>query len=157
NVLRFHVDYYRPEGKDAPKAGQSLSKRAVIEAVLDKHDTATCARRFNALFATASINDAIEYHSVFQSMQSERQAADPAFVPLKTAWVSDPPAEGNADVKQIQEDLPTEKADNEVEPDKKKAALKAIIADYNARYGSNHSIGEFDLYYQDVQKRIKDQ
>jgi hypothetical protein len=28
---------------------------------------------------------------------------------------------------------------------------------YNARYGTNHSLGEFDLYYQDVQKRIKDQ
>jgi len=60
-------------------------------------------------------------------------------------------------VQQIQEDLPQEKADNEQEPDKKKAALKAIIADYKARFGTNHSIGEFDLYYQDVQKRIKDQ
>src|SRR6185503_19067347 len=48
NVLRFHVDYFRPEGKDAPKAGQSPSKRAAIEAILDKHDAATHARRFNA-------------------------------------------------------------------------------------------------------------
>ncbi len=68
-----------------------------------------------------------------------------------------PPAEGNKDVQQIQEDLPQEKADNEQEPEKKKEALKAIIADYNTRFGTNHSIGEFDLYYQDVQKRIKDQ
>ncbi len=60
-------------------------------------------------------------------------------------------------MKQIQEDLPQEKADNEQEPEKKKDALKAIIADYNTRFGTNHSIGEFDLYYQDVQKRIKDQ
>ena len=59
--------------------------------------------------------------------------------------------------RQIQEDLPQEKEDNAVEPEKKKEALKAILADYNTRYGSNHSIGEFDLYYQDVQKRIKDQ
>jgi type I restriction enzyme R subunit len=29
--------------------------------------------------------------------------------------------------------------------------------DYNTRYGTNHRISEFDLYYQDVQKRIKDQ
>ena len=47
--------------------------------------------------------------------------------------------------------------DNEVDPEGKKAALKAILADYNARYGSNHRISEFDHYYQDVQKRIKDQ
>src|SRR5580658_7338195 len=26
NVLRFHVDYYKPEGKNAPKSGQSLTK-----------------------------------------------------------------------------------------------------------------------------------
>src|SRR5690554_1382508 len=31
-----------------------------------------------------------------------------------------------------------------------------IIADYNKQYGSNHNINDFDLYYQDVQKRIKD-
>ena len=68
-----------------------------------------------------------------------------------------PPAEGNKDVQQIQEDLPQERADNEQEPEKKKAALKAIIADYNTRFATNHSISEFDLYYQDVQKRIKDQ
>src|SRR4029078_1178914 len=39
----------------------------------------------------------------------------------------------------------------------KKKALTAIIADYNARFGTNHGINEFDFYYQDVQKRIKDQ
>jgi len=157
NVLRFHVDYFRPEGKDTPPAGQTLAKRAVVEAILTKHDTASHARRFNALFATASINEAIEYYGLFQTLQAERQAADPGFVPLKIACVFSPPAEGNVDVKQIQEDLPTEKADNEVEPEKKKAALKAIIADYNAAYGTNHSVSEFDLYYQDVQTRIKDQ
>ncbi len=90
-------------------------------------------------------------------MQAEKQAADPDFEPLNIACVFSPPAEGNPDVQQIQEDLPQEKADNEQDPEKKKAALKAIIADYNARYGTNHSISEFDLYYQDVQKRIKDQ
>ncbi len=157
NVLRFHVDYYKPEGKSAPKPGEPLTKRAIVEAILDKHDTATHARRFNALFATGSINDAIEYHGLFQSVQAERQTADTAFEPLKIACVFSPPAEGNADVKQIQDDLPTEKANNEIEPEKKKEALRAIIADYNARYGSSHSVGEFDLYYQDVQKRIKDQ
>ncbi len=29
--------------------------------------------------------------------------------------------------------------------------------DSRTRYGSNHTVGEFDLYYQEVQKRIKDQ
>jgi type I restriction enzyme R subunit len=157
NVLKFHVDYFRPEGDNAPKPGQTLAKRAILEAILDKHDTATHARRFNALLATASINDAIEYHSLFQTVQAEKQAADPDFVPLNIACVFSPPANGDADVRQIQEDLPQEREDNQQDPEGKKAALKAIIEAYNARYGTNHSIGEFDLYYQDVQKRIKDQ
>src|SRR5690606_13477668 len=62
-----------------------------------------------------------------------------------------------ADVRQLQEDLPQERQDNLQDPEGKKAALQTIIADYNGRYGTNHTINEFDLYYQDVQKRIKDQ
>jgi type I restriction enzyme R subunit len=161
NVLRFHVDYYKPEGHNTkappPKPGQALAKKAVVEAILAKHDTATAGRRFNAVLATASINDAIEYHGLFDELQRSKQAADPAFQPLNIACVFSPPAEGNPDVKQLQQDLQQERADNEEDPEGKKAALKAILADYNARYGTNHQIGEFDLYYQDVQKRIKDQ
>lgn len=157
NVLRFHVDYFKPEGNKLPKPGEALAKRAVIEALLAKHDAATGGRRFNGLLATSSINDAIEYHSLFQTIQTEKQATNPDFQPLNIACVFSPPAEGDADVKQIQEDLPQEKEDNTVEPEKKKTALKTILTDYNTRYGTNHRISEFDLYYQDVQKRIKDQ
>ena len=157
NVLRFHVDYFKPKGEKPPKPGEAIAKRAVIEAILTKHDAATGQRRFNALLATASINDAIEYHGLFAEIQAKKQTADPEFQPLNIACVFSPPAEGDKDVQQIQEDLPQEKEDNAVEPEKKKAALKAILADYNTRYGSNHTLGEFDLYYQDVQKRIKDQ
>ena len=157
NVLRFHVDYFRPEGKNRPKPGEALTKRAIVEAILEKHDTATYGRKFNAILATASINDAIAYHELFKSIQAEKQAKESNFQPLNIACVFSPPANGNKDVQQIQEDLPQEKADNEQAPDEKKAALKAIIGDYNVRYGTNHRIDEFDLYYSDVQKRIKDQ
>ena len=164
NVLRFHIDYFKPKeekGKKLPKPGEAIAKRAVIEAILAKHDAATGGRRFNAILATASINDAIEYHALFKAMQAQRAkdqpAAGPDFKPLNVACVFSPPADGDPDVKQIQEDLPQEQADNEEDPEGKKAALKSILADYNARYGSNHRLSEFDLYYQDVQKRIKDQ
>lgn len=157
NVLRFHIDYYRP--KDAPtlRSGQSLTKQAIVQAILDRHDAATGGRRFNALLATASINDAIEYYEVFKRLQAERRAGDGEFVPLKVAAVFSPPAEGNKDVQQIQEDLPQEKEDNKQDPEGKKAALKAIIADYNRQYGTSHDINNFDLYYQDIQQRIKSQ
>ena len=156
NVLRFHVDYFKPEGKRPPKPGEPLAKKAIIEAILAKHDKASGGRKFNALLATASINDAIEYYNLFKTIQQEKQDADPDFQLLNIACVFSPPAEGNKDVQQIQEDLPQEKEDNAVEPEKKKKALEGILVDYNTCYGSNHTIGEFDLYYQDVQKRIKD-
>ncbi len=157
NVLRFHVDYYKPKDAPALKPGQTLAKQAVVQAILDTHDAATGGRRFNALLATASINDAIEYYQAFKRLQVERQAADTEFVPLKIAALFSPPAEGNKDVQQIQEDLPQEKEDNRHDPEGKKTALKAIIADYNQQYGSNFDVDNFDLYYQDVQQRIKDQ
>ena len=157
NVLRFHIDYYKPEGQNKPQPGEPLAKRAISEAILEKHAAASGGRKFNAILATASINDAIAYHDLFKEIQAAKQTTDSNFQPLNIACVFSPPAEGNKDVQQIQEDLPQERADNQEAPDEKKAALKRIIADYNARYGSNHSINEFDLYYQDVQKRIKDQ
>ena len=153
NVLRFHIDYYKPETPvsfDSPE-----HKQAVVKTILQKHDAATNRRRFNALFATASINDAIEYYHLFQKMQAEKQGEDPDFEPLHIACVFTPPAEGNKDIRQLQEDLEQEKEDNKIEPGKKKAALQQIIDDYNRLFGTNFTLATFDLYYQDVQQRIK--
>jgi len=157
NVLKFHIDYFKPEGKNSPKPGEGLKKGKVIETILAKHDAATNGRKFNAVLATASINDAIEYFETFKTLQAKKQEEDDTFQSLNVTCVFSPPAEGNNDVQQIQEDLPQEKEDNQQDPEGKKAALIRIIADYNTRFGTNHRIGEFDLYYQDVQKRIKDQ
>ena len=155
NVLRFHIDYFKPDVKIDIT---SLShKMAVIDTIINKHDKATYHRRFNAVLATASISDAIEYYHLFKQNQREFGALHEDYKPLQIACVFSPPAEGNKDIQQIQEDLPQEKADNAVEPYKKKEALNAIIADYNKQYDTNHRINEFDLYYQDVQQRIKDQ
>lgn len=157
NVLRFHVDYFKPDGENQARAGEEPQKQAVIEAILEKHDSVTAGRKFNALLATASIHDAIEYYRLFKLAQEKKQSEDETFQPLNIACVFSPPADGDQDARQLQEDLPQEKADNAVDPEGKKAALKAIMADYNDRYGTNHSLAFFDLYYQDVQKRIKDQ
>lgn len=172
NVLKFHVDYFKPDGKSKSNAGEPLAQQAVVEAILEKHDAATHSRRFNAILATASINDAIAYYHQFKNIQAQRKAIDENqtnkhedFVPLNIACVFSPPVQvmagesdtkNVADIKQLQEDLPQEQMDNTIAPDEKKLALKTIIKDYNEQYGTNHSIVEFDQYYQDVQQRIKD-
>ena len=94
---------------------------------------------------------------LFDALQNGRKLADPDFVPLNITAVFSPPADVSPDVRQIQEDLPQEQEDNKHDPEAKKKALSTIIAHYNERFGTNHRIEEFDLYYQDVQKRIKDQ
>ena len=153
NVLRLHIDYFTAEEK--PDFTSLSHKMAVIDAILKKHDKATHNRRFNAVLATSSISDAIEYYHLFKQNQREFAQVNEDFRPLNIACVFSPPAEGNKDVEQLQEDLEQEKADNQIEPNKKKEALTQIIADYNAQYGTNHKITEFDGYYQDVQQRIK--
>ena len=157
NVLKFHIDYFKGEGSVQAKPGEAIAQQAVAEAIIDKHDKATNQRKFNAVLATASINDAIEYYRLFKDLQKQKQAENSDFVPLNIACVFSPPAEGNKDVQQIQEDLPQEKEDNKQNPEEKKKALKEIIADYNTQFDTNHDINNFDLYYQDVQSRIKNQ
>jgi len=179
NVLSFHIDYFGEGTQQANSDHNSTNTlkvkkvtpppEAVAKEIISKHDAVTNYRRFNAILATASINHAIEYVEHFKILQAKKLAEDEDFKPLNVVCVFSPPAQlskdnsaTNAeknvkDIKQLQEDLPQEKADNQIEPEKKKAALINIINDYNLQYGTNHSINEFDLYYQDVQQRIKDQ
>lgn len=144
NVLRFHIDYFKPDKK--PKNG-IIPKKAVVDAILSKHEIATHDRKFNAIFATSSINDAIEFYELFKNEQHS----------LNIACLFSPPANGDKDIKQLQEDLEQEKEDNKVEPNRKKEALINIIDDYNKKFKTNHTINNFDSYYQDIQIRIKSQ
>jgi len=162
NVLRFHVDYYEADTKQ--QTNSIISQKAVVEAILNKHDAATQERKFNAILASSSINHAIEYHRLFKEIQDERKMQDDGFIPLNIACVFSPPVQvldsnvaNKKDIEQLEEDLPQEKADNSVKPNEKKKALIEIINDYNIQYGTNHDINNFDTYYQDVQQRIKDQ
>jgi type I restriction enzyme R subunit len=169
NVLKFHIDYFKPKGDNQPKPGEGVAQQAVAETILNKHNAATNYRKFNAILATSSINEAIEYYRLFKMLQDKFRADNPDYISLNIACVFSPPAQliaktgdqqsqkNEADIKQLQEDLAQEKEDNKQEPNKKKEALIEIIADYNYQFDTNHSINEFDLYYQDVQSRIKDQ
>lgn len=169
NVLRFHIDYFKADIVPKEQITEAGARKAVAEAILEKHDSATNQRKFNAVLATASINNAIAYYKLFKELQAKKLANDVDYRQLNITCVFSPPAQAiaqsgdsnaqknAADIKQLQEDLEQEAADNKVNPEEKKEALKTIIADYNKQYGTNHTINEFDLYYQDVQARIKTQ
>ncbi len=100
NVLRFRVDHFKADNKQ-----QATSQKAVVEAILSKHIQATSGRKFNAILASQSINHAIEYCRLFKEIQAQKQTEDENFTPLNIACVFSPPAQGDSDIKQLQEDL----------------------------------------------------
>lgn len=169
NVLKFHIDYFTGKSKTDNKPSEEVTQKAVVEAIIEKHNGATNGRKFNAVMATSSINQAISYFELFKKIQHQKKQEDENYEMLNIACVFSPPAqliakEGDhqsqknaADVRQFQEDLIQEKEDNKQNPDEKKKALQSIIADYNVQFKTNHTFNEFDIYYQDVQRRIKDQ
>lgn len=76
NVLKFHIDYFKPEGENTAKPGEAIAQQAVAEAILAKHDAATNERRFNAVLATGSINEAIAIYNLFKDLQKQKMAID---------------------------------------------------------------------------------
>lgn len=150
NVLRFNVQFFgktNSEGKKTP-----LSKRQIVNHILDNHDKLTAQRRFNALLATSSIPEAIRYYQIFKEEQEKRIQANPDYEPLNITAVFTPPMRNMSD-----EDLPQEEDDNREHGEENKTALGEIIREYNAKFGTNWSVDLFDEYYKDVQQRIKDQ
>ena len=153
SVLPFDVSFYRLQRDGSFDTGE-VPKKMIVKKILEVHDKVSDNRRFNALFATASINDAIEYCKIFDQIQLEREK-DSTYKPLRIACLFSPPAEGNRDIMQIQEELDQERQDNRVDPLGKKEALRRIISMYNQTYNTQHCIEEFDRYNSDVQQRIK--
>ena len=153
-VLKFHVEHYdRTNREDNIKPSSSSVKRKIVDAILKKHQLLTDEMRFNSIFATYRINDAIEYYNLFKEMQENNEYIKRK---LNIACVFTPPAE-TKDIEQIQNDLPQEKEDYKEQPQEKKAALINIINDYNKQYGTNYNINTFYDYYKDIQTRIKSQ
>ena len=158
SVLPFDVSFFRLQRDgsfDMGHVSREEEREMIVEKILEVHDKVSDNRRFNALFATASINDAIEYCQIFDRIQLERGEHDSSYKPLRIACLFSPPAEGNRDIMQIQEELDQERQDNRVDPLGKKEALRRIISMYNQTYNTQHCIEEFDRYNSDVQQRIK--
>lgn len=163
SVLPFDVSFFRLQRDgsfDMGHVSREEEREMIVEKILEVHDKVSDNRRFNALFATASINDAIEYCKIFDRIQLEREdeeekKKDSTYKPLRIACLFSPPAEGNRDIMQIQEELDQERQDNQVDPLGKKEALRRIINMYNQTYNTLHCIEEFDRYSRDLQQRIK--
>jgi type I restriction enzyme R subunit len=152
NVLRFKVEYYGNRDANGNPTNKPLTMRQIVNHILDSHDKLTARRRFNALLATSSIPDAIQFFQVFKEEQEKRAQDDPDYEPLNVTAVFTPPMRNSSD-----EDLPQEEADNQQDPNGNRDALANIIKAYNRQYNTNFTVDTFDEYYRDVQQRVKDQ
>lgn len=162
-VLRFHIDYTRmvPKGwqDDQPQATDVAAppkrKRDVVDYILRHHDALTRTRQYNALLATASIDDALEYYRLFAKVQAERQAALPGYRPLRVACLFTPPPGVSEVARELQEDTAQEQDDWRERVAEKQTGLEQAIMHYNAQYGCRFTLGEFEGYYCDVQARLR--
>ncbi len=164
NVLAFRVEHPTPPqayGIEQHLSNERFDKKSVVYSILEKHDALTAHRRFNAVFATNSIPEAIEYYKQFQSVQDYKNQVSENYKWLNIACVFSPPPSISKDVQQIQDDLHRERQDydsKDTEKNKEKQqALEQIISDYCKTTGETHCIQDFDFYYQSIQQRIKDQ
>ena len=91
SLMYFHVDYFKRKDKQNPKLGEALDQQAVAEAIIEKYTAATNWRRFNALFATASINNAIDCYRLFKGIQQRRKGGNPEYELLNIAGLFSTP------------------------------------------------------------------
>jgi hypothetical protein len=47
---------------DNPTQNKQIINQAIVKAIIKKHNATTAQKKFNAIFATASINHAIEHY-----------------------------------------------------------------------------------------------
>lgn len=153
NVLKFNFQCYDKSGEFSENLPEKIRKEKLVDAILKMHNSLTDHKRFNAIFATAKISEAIEYYKIFKEKIEIIENKEDK---INIVCIFSPPAEGNSDIRQLQEDLEQEKEDNKENQEEKKEALKEIIADYNKQYNTNFDLGRFDEYYKNIQRRIKD-
>ena len=143
NVLGFSVDYMKfvewngkteedlmVEGIDTDEVFMSDDRiRLIAQDIIDHHDIKTRNRKYNALFTVSSIPLLIKYYDMFKSLKHD----------LKIGTIFTYGAN---------EDL-------DKNPEHSREALDRCMDDYNKMFKTNFSTHNFDSYFRDICKRIK--
>ena len=101
-------------------------KLAVVNDIKDNWTTLSRAKKFHAIFATSSIEEAIEYYKLFKEH----------FPTLKVSALFDPNIDNNAGF-QFKEE-----------------GLELIIGDYNTRFGRNYTLSSHANFKKDLANRL---
>ena len=146
SVLAFNIYY--------DKAEQNLSKKAIVDYIFNKHNDTTINKQFNAIFATNSIVDAIEYYKIFKNKNIDAEHK------LKVVAIFSPPQQQqnkNSPQSTSLQNPPVIIDDLEAEKDTpdniKDQGLQEIQSDYNAMY--NLELNNYPDFYNNLSKRFK--
>lgn len=144
NVLGFSVDYMKfvelnsreleedmmVEGIDTEEVFMADERIALIaNDIIKHHNIKTRDKKYNALFTVLSIPQLVKYYDTFKTINHD----------LKIGAIF---------TYGVNEDL-----DGDVEHSRD--SLDRIISDYNKMYNTNFSSNNFDGYFRDICKRIK--
>lgn len=103
-----------------------IHHQMVVQDIISNWITLSRNAKFHSILATSSIKEAIQYYRLFKSQANN----------LKVACLFDPSIDNN--------DGTAFKEDGVVE----------LLEDYNARYGMNYALGNWDLYKKNVAARL---
>ncbi len=143
NVLAFNIQYNEQE----EKAG----KEKVVDYILKHHHRKTEGREFNSLFATKSINDAIEYYEIFQKKIKEQNQDQSQKLEVRCLF-SPPQLAKKEGLDNETENEEYEKSTEEEKKYKEKKLLK-IMQDFESSYTSTNN--QFYSYSGALQETIK--
>ncbi len=164
NVLGFSVEYvgrYRKKGDDVLEADfeveqevEGIDTKEILESrdrlekitkwILSDWKTKTKSGKFNAIFATASVDVLKKYYTLFKSNKPKN---------FKIATIFTYKANEEESTDMLEEDVFADNDDkiNEHSRD----FLESCIKDYNADFGTNYSTDNFYAYHKDVQEKVK--
>ena len=143
NVLGFSVDYIKTlsfnadendnemvEGIDTDEVFMADDRIAMIaQHIIDHHNTKTRDRKYNAIFAVSSIPMLIKYYETFKQIKHD----------LKIGAIFTYGANEDLDHKD----------------EHSRDTLDRCMEDYNKMFNTNFSTHNFDGYFRDICKRIK--
>ncbi len=143
NVLGFSVDYIKilsfnadendkemVEGIDTDEVFMADDRIAMIaQHIIDHHNTKTRDRKYNAIFAVSSIPMLIKYYETFKQIKHD----------LKIGAIFTYGANEDLDHKD----------------EHSRDTLDRYMEDYNKMFNTNFSTHNFDGYFRDICKRIK--
>ncbi len=151
NVLGFLVEYHgswRRKSEDDHKvhsidtaAAYLDDKRMndIVDFIIANYNTSTYDKDFNAIFAVSSVPMLQKYYDIFKSKQHDLKIA--------TIYSYVQNEESEDDATGENEGFANELTTRDL--------LDAQIADYNKTFGTDYDTNNFNLYYDDINKRMK--